>query len=329
MNIKRLVVVGLLAVFVFALSVLWQRTQQKQQPLALPTVAVSQPVLPSPIVTSQPTYQVPMVTDNFPRTLPVYKVTSKPQLEALGSSFSLSMGIHVQPQIIPSTRGLVYIWTDNKQSVVAHEGLSTISFSGNGEAVDALSLPLETYYASADRFTAPLQLSNQIIQLARVAPQYFRPNAGGANEVNSASAATSVQLNYQYTIGGVPVYVGASTRPSVFVRLNAKAEVLTLTAQVLPSFVKTNDSAPLVPYADAAQALLRGDGRLTDLVSGDFGDQPYYFDVPPQISNIQDIKLAYYYSTSQNQLIPVYSFKGIGEINNKPVHTTTLVSAVK
>lgn len=329
MNIKRATVVGLLVVFVIVLSILWQRPQQKQQPLAPPAVVVSQPILPSPIVTSQPAYQIPVVTDNFPRTLPVYKVASKPQLEALGSSFSLSMGINVQPQKIPSTRGLVYIWTNNIQSVIVSEGLSTISFSGNGETNETLGLPLDAYYSTADHIMAPLRLSNQIIQLTRVSPQYFRPNAGEANEVDSASAATSIQLNYQYTINGVPVYVGTSTGQSIFVRLNARAEVITLTAHVLPSFTETNSSVPLVPYVDAAQALLRGEGRLTDLVSGDLGDQPYYFDTPPQISNIQDVKLVYYYSASQNQLIPVYAFGGIGKINNKPVVTTTLVSAVK
>lgn len=329
MNTKRLIVAGLLVVFVFTLSVLWQRTQQEQRPPVPSAVVISQPILPSPVVTNQPNYRVPAITDVFPQTLPVYKTISKPQLEALGSSFSSSMGIHAQPQKIPSTQGSVYIWTDNKQSVIANDGLSTISFSINGETDNVLDLPLETYYSSAARVTASLQLSNQIVQLARVAPQYFRPNAGEANEVSSASAATSIQLNYQYTINGVPVYVGSSARQSIFVRLNARAEVITLTAYILPSFSETGSSISLIPYTDAVQSLLRGEGRLTDLVSGGLGDQPYYFDTPPQVSDIKDVEIAYYYSTIQNDLIPVYAFRGMGKINNKPVQTTTLVSAIK
>ncbi len=329
MKIKRLVFVGLLVVIVIILSILWQRSQQKQQPPASPAITVPQPALPLPITTNQPVYQAPAGDTGFPQALPIYTVASKPQVKTLGSSFALSLGITGQPQEIPSTQGPVYMWTNNNQAVVAHEGLSTISFSGDGGVNEPINLPLETYYASADRVIASLQLSDQIVQLTRVAHQYFRPNAGDANEVGSVSQATSIQLNYQYTINGVPVYVGASTRPSVFVRLNAKAEVITLTADIIPSFTAPGDTTPLIPYTDAAQNLLRGEGRLTDLVSGDLGDQPYLFDSPPQVSNVRDVNVAYYWSPQQNQLVPVYVFKGVGKINNKTVNTTTLVSAVK
>jgi hypothetical protein len=330
MNIKRVAFIGLLVVFVIILSILWQRSQQKSPPPPVQSVITApQPSLPPPIATGQPTYQLPATTPGFPQTLPVYTAGSPPQLKTVGSSFSLSQGINATPQEIPSTQGTIYVWTENRRSVVVNEGLSTISFDGGIDVGGTINQPPETYYASADLLLAPLKLSNQVIQLTRAAPQYFQPNAGGANEVNSVSQATSVQLNYQYTINGVPIYMGTSTQQSVFVRLNAKAEVITLTARILPSFTETNSSVPLVPYVDAAQALLRGEGRLTDLVSGSFGDQPYYFDSPPQISNIQDVELAYYYSTGQNQLIPVYAFKGTGKINNRPVQTTTLVSAVK
>jgi hypothetical protein len=329
MNIKRLVFVGLLVVFIIILSILWQRSQQKQQLFVPPAGTIPQPILPSSIAPSQPVYQVPAVDTGFPQKLPVYTATSKPQLKTLGSSFALSLGITGQPQEIPSTQGPLYMWTNDTQTVIAHEGVSTISFSGSGGVDAPLNLPLETYYAAADRFIASLPLSDQIVQLARVDPQYFKPNAGDANEVKSMSQATNIQLNYQYTIKGVPAYVGASTRPSVFVRLNAKAEVITLTAHILPSFTAPGATTTLITYTDAAQSLLRGEGRLTDLVSEDLGDQPYFFDSPPQVSNIQDINVAYYWSPQQNQLIPVYVFKGVGKINNKTVNTTTLVSAVK
>jgi hypothetical protein len=329
MHIKRLAFLGLLVVFIVVISILWQRSRQKQHPPVQPTITIPQSFLPFPITTNQPAYQAPAVEAGLLQALPVYTAASKPQLKTLASSFALFLGINGQPQEIPSTQGVVYVWTNNNQAVIAREGLSTISFGGNNETGDAVNLPLETYYAAADRFTAALHLSDQIIQLTRVDPQYFRPSAGEANEVSSMSQATSVQLNYQYALNGVPVYVGTSTRPSLFVRLNAKADVVALTAIVLPSFTARGEMVPLIPYADAVQSLLRGEGRLTDLVSGDLGDQPYFFDSPPQASNVQDVKIAYYYSPQQDQLVPVYVFKGVGKINNKTVNTTTLVSAVK
>ncbi len=329
MNIKRIALVCLLVFIVVILAVFWEQTQKKSQVTTQPTPSAPQPLLPSPATTTQPTYQVGPIGKTFPSTLPVYSVTTQPQIKTIASIFSLSLGLTGQPQEIPSNRGAIYIWSNKTNTVVANEESSTITFNGTGQLGGNLGNQLETYYSSADRALSPLRLTNQLIQLTRATPQYFNPAGGDANEVNSPSQATSIQLNYQYTVGGVAIYAGTSTSPSVFVRLNANADVLSFTARVLPSLKKSDHSVPVIPIVDAVQNLLGGGGRLIDLVSGETGDQPYYFDSPPTISNIQDADLAYYYSPAQNQLTPVYAFRGVGKINGKIVNTTTLVSAVK
>jgi len=309
----------------FALS----RPKQKSIPPVPPTPLVSQPILPSSITTEQPLYQVDPVNTTFPRELPIYAVSSRAQMKTIGSSFASSVGLNTQPQTIQPASGLIYVWSNDKQSVTASEGLSTITYNSGVNISGPLNSPLETYYESATRAVSSLHLSNQITQLSQTVPQYFNPSNGEANEVNSISQATSVQLNYQYTINGIPVFVGTSVFPSLSARLNAKGELLSFTIYVLPAFVTKGNTVSLVTYDEAAQNLANGKGRLTDLTSGDFGNQPYYFDSPPQISSVQDVQLGYYYNSQQNQLIPVYAFKGVGKINNNTVNTTTLVSAVK
>lgn len=328
MNKKRLIIFSTVVTLIFVVSFVWQQSQQKTSP-AKKTVTLSQPALPSPITTTQPSYQVASLNRSFPQELPLFSISPEPQTKTSASALSSSLGINSQPQAIPSSKGTMFLWSDGKKTVVASDGHSSVSYTSDAVETGSLSGPLEKYFAAADKVIAPLHNQNQVLQLTHTTPQYFKPGGGDANEVSSMSQATSVQVNYQYTIGGTPVYVGSSTHPSASVRLNSKGDVFSFTIMILPVLSATKDAISVVPYSTAVQNLIDGKGRLTDLVSDDLGDQPYFFDSPPQISNVQNVELAYYYSTGQKQLVPVYAFRGVGTIKNKKINTTTLVSAVK
>jgi hypothetical protein len=331
MTKKRTLVMLLIALVALFVGLFWSRRGQKpvsQQPPAPTSQFVEQPALPSPVYTTQSNYLV-NVTEAPQKTLPIYVVVSKPAIKSVASSFAASLNLPEQPKEISSTRGTIYLWSGNNQSVVANEGLLNIAYAGTGKIGGLLNKPIETYYSRAEQLVAPLRLSSSPIRLIPKNPRYFNPNAGGANEVNSSSQATSVQLNYQYVLNDVPIYTQTTTNPGLTVRLSSDGDVLSFSATVLPTIAPSTADASVISYNEAAARLAKGEGRLVDLVSADPGDQPYYFDSPPTITDVNNVELVYYYATGQSAIVPVYAFRGTGKVNNKTVNTTTLVSAIK
>jgi hypothetical protein len=325
---KKLVIISTLGIITIGAGIyLGQLFQQK--PIVKTVVVSERPALPPPVYTTQPEYKVEATT-SFPKNIDAYLSIGTPSAKTLASTIVTVINIGGTPQYIRSTTGDIYMWNGiNNDSVIASEGLSHIAYASTPGTNKKLEGPLESYYSAAEQFLVPFNLTKEPVRLVRTSPRYFNPSNGDANETTSMIEATSVELRFQYAINSIPIYFGSASGPSVTVRLDANKKIISVSAYIIPVFTKTTTDNQIVLSQEAVARLNNNEGRITDLVSSDKGDQPYYFDSPPTVVDVVNVDLAYYYSPSQKTLVPVFAFKGTGSVGGKTVETTTLVSAVK
>lgn len=318
-------IVGAVSMVIIVICVVYIQNKQKGASPMPPRV--QRPIFPSALYTAQPVYRGG-IGAILPMTLPIYNAGATPQTITVASALAQRVGIQGAPEEVASTLGRVFVWSGNDQNVVANEGLINVAYSGPGIIKGVLNKPIESYTSLARQFIEPLRLTSPPIQLIQKRVRLFNPNVGGANEILFSSQATSVQIDYQYVVNGVPVYTGTTANPSVSIRLNEAGDVLSFTAILLPTLTPSGGTVSL-SYDGVTKKLVDGEGVLADIRSGATGDQLFYFSSPPNDVNIIGSEVAYYYSPKQQSVVPIYVIRGTGAIDKIQVETTTLISGVK
>ncbi|MBI3576541.1 hypothetical protein HY086_00690 [Candidatus Gottesmanbacteria bacterium] len=184
--------------------------------------------------------------------------------------------------------------------------------------------------ATARAVLARLALPPAPYELVKLPPRYFMTSGQDLVEVNGAPGATVVEVGYRYHLSNRPVYGSHPNESSVAIRLNAKEDVVSLTATVLPQIKRGEKSVAIAQAEDVSTRLSQNRGVLlyffADTDKNNFTAPEYT--VP--IVSVGSVSLGYYYSPGAPSMSPVFLAEGTGQDDQtaKVVRFMTLVSAL-
>ena len=162
----------------------------------------------------------------------------------------------------------------------------------------------ENFIAQTLQLSGLTLLSNKTVYYKIVGPHY---------DQTSAPLADLVELNYSWTIEGIPVYLPNKFQASIKFLIDKENNIKKLSFPLsIPAFEPATISAPLISIPAAMQQLNSGNGSVltADLLDANS------FDVAEVISgNFSKVSLEYRVDPDLNLAVPYYRFEGL--IKNK------------
>lgn len=332
---KKLVLIAVLFFSVLGVvAIAAIRRQPARIPLPQPTPApelarLVPPVFPSPVVLNQPTYVVPTIAVTFPAHLPEFAVSAIITKEVVGK-IAQSLGFSGAPQELSGAQGVTYVWSAGAASLVAAGNPLNISYtSGKTPSGVASSSPL-SLDSAARQTLGRLNLPALPYELVKLPLRYFTTSGFDLVEVDTPLGATVVEAGYQYSLTSRPVYGTRPNEPGVAVRFNAKGEVVSLAATLLPAVKDSGRSVAIASSQVLAARFIRGEAVLLYL----FADLDKNNFTAPQYAvssvSVRSVSLGYYYSPLSTSLSPVFLAEGVGQDNEtgSEVRFMSLISAL-
>ncbi len=331
MEKKQLILLG--ALFVVALILggvlnawLGQRRQSKPginapRPTVLPS---ERPRFPTPVVNNIPLYTIDQ-TPQLPTAVPSY-VLSKKDASSLLSRVAAALGFTEQPKIIESTRGQMMLYSKEKKSLSSVGDPQEVSFINNTtSSTKGMRSPGELE-SSALSFLKGLGLLSPSLQYSVSKTTYFQSGSGGNTQTTKSALATVAQVDFKASLQGVPVYVKDAELPSAWVRFNTNQEPIGFMVYILPEMTEEKGIIPVISAQDAINNLMLGHSVISNILVGSSNAQPVLLKTAPKNISVTDIEVAYYYSSNQTRLLPIYVIRGKGVVETEPVQITALVS---
>lgn len=333
MNKQLLFVLAVLCVVAIGAFVYSQRNGQSPIPSLggrAPVAPLVKPSFPQSVSRSQPSYRVDAPGQAFPQTVPsvVYAnpASSKPQAVRIAGV----LGLGEQPVEIKGNRGVLYTWNENGQTLTFGGDPTELSFTFYQPSQTTIGARFINADAITTQFMGRVGISVPNLTLTKTKTTLYEPTPTGPRVTTNTEAATTLGAEFQYKIGGFPVYTRYPTTPAVSVQIDGEGVLERFNGLWYAGIQRTESVTPVVTYDEAVRRLLGGEGTLLAFNS----DEPQTTDVPEklsvQTSSIVRAELAYYYTPGARLLAPVFVFYGRGADSKTggAVNTTTVVSAL-
>lgn len=330
MNRRVIVVVGIVILLgVALLGYLKQYSGgRKTAPttVAFPTIAPSQFVRP---VRQGPVSYTSAPEASFPATAPRYSVRQSVSFATFHKSLVSAFRLTGSPQIIEGSRGAHAVLTDGIKQLIASDRPLYFSFMEATLSGKRVTGDASYYQQTAQSRIESLRLLSPPLSLSSPTYQFLAPK-GTEPVITTANNATVAQINYGVSLDGRAVYVGDAASPVFFARYDGANELIQVNGYSLPAVQKEPGETPLLPYDQALIRLRSGQGVLSSVAPA--GPTVEYLNAQ-DIQNIRvtSVELAYFYTETSADLVPVYIFKGVSSdsLRAGSVQTVTVVSATQ
>lgn len=325
--------------FLFSLTIIgliiWRRQTMVRTRLgSAPTAPVQEltqltaPTFPPPATGNQPQYRAPETLTGFPLYLPHHQMSQASFGEA-ATRVAIALGFSGNPKETKNVSGATYFWNASGSSLVATENTSEIIFLSGKTAAEPIANTTKPD-AAARELLSRLGIPASPYQLLGLTPRYFTNPGFEPYEVDSTSGATIIEISYAYVLVDRTVYGIHPEKPSISIRFNAKGEVVSLAATLLPPATASGKSIAIATAQEAVSRLLGKEGVLVSLLSeadkNSFSGPQYTVST----ATTQRLSLGFYFDRGSVSLIPVFLAEGVGNNadDGKEVRFMTLVSAL-
>lgn len=203
----------------------------------------------------------------------------------------------------------------------------SVAYTAPTQNSKAFSEILSNLLLFADGYLRARGLPPSPLGLSYTGSVYFNARSYDEPPVSRLSGATMAQLNFQYYLDGLPIYADNPDIPSVALRLNADKEVALVRAYIYPDFIRSEHQIPVISPDEAVRRLVSHQGVLVNIGVRTGNSGRMVIPEPPEMAEIKNIDLAYYFNPDLEQPIPVYVFRGTGKADLMEIEVTSLVDA--
>lgn len=324
-QVPRALIIIILFLTAFGIGLTLRSAFTRNRPFPINERPAEPPKLPSPEVTGQPQYIVSR-RQTFPSSVPAYTIIKKADTEIVTKTVGGALGLQGSPTPLVGSQGVSFYWNTKTRSLTVGGDPINIAYSEDVGLSDTIRATEDELSRAAVSYLTRLGIPPSPFFLKKTGSVYMRPEQQDPRPVASASAATLIQMSFQYTIDGFPVFVNPPSVPGAEVSVNGKGEVGSFRAFWFPTITKESEKNTIVSYDEAVRRLLSFQGVLAS-VETEGGTSEVLLTRPPDISTIYQVELGYFYSPDQQSLSPVFVFYGKGVQNSLTLKTITLVSA--
>lgn len=243
-----------------------------------------------------------------PKTLPLVSLRlSDEVIQNIKNKLVSTYNLEKNPELTETWISDAYLLNRNTNSaeyifdqIAAYEPIE------NAPALDTTSArsTAENFITQTLQLTGLTLLDNKTIYYKMEGPHY---------DQTTAPLADLVELNYSWTIEGIPVYLPNKYQASIKFLIDTENNIKKLSFPLsIPSFEPATTSVPLISIPAAMQQLNSGNGSVlaADLLDANS------FDVTEVISgNFNRVSLEYRVDPDLNLAVPYYRFEGL--IKNK------------
>ena len=295
-------------------------------PISIPSINPT--TMPRSLSDTVSTYtNMPAAT--FPSSVPYVTISTPRNLEAESSRLAALFNIQSPPQIISGSRGRYTITQGVSALLTLSENPLTFAYDAASIAGTLVSYDPKPLVNTSIQQLEELSILRSPLVVTNEVFSYFSPQGPSPNKLQSQSGATMVQIDFDYHIGKLPLFISDANTPAATTRYDGNKNLVQVRAHILPNMTIEKNDVAIVSYKEATERLAAGQGVLSSVASAE-NDGVFLTGLTPTNIEISRVQLGYLLLSGRSDLVPVFIFSGKGylEEDKKSVNTTTIVSAL-
>ncbi len=229
--------VALLIVVGVALVTSSKNTKPPAAPTPTVRPSVTGPLFPEAISARSTSY-VSIPREPTVVELPYYTIASRLTAEGVVALLSKQFVVQGSPQKILGAKGEYFVLQQGYTNITVSGDPISGSYVADASFSGILTGTAQAYIEKSRSLIEGLELPASPISVSSPTLRYFAPTGNDPTPVPDARRATVIQINYQYALGAVPLYVGSSSSPGVSVQYDGAGVVLSFRAIFMPALTK-------------------------------------------------------------------------------------------
>lgn len=283
----------------------------KPIPSPLPKILFS----PIPEAPATLEYSLEGALPEFPQKASVYKIVTTPiisldEARILAASFGLSGEPKTSQDI---KKGSFYSWATEEKYISIGGNPPIVSFSLTSFSeisTSAAVLPTKIAAETAQKILVERGLAKPSIDFASPKFTYFQVLGGNLKETKDIDVSQVIKVSYNYQLDSLLFVDSTPASPPISVFLGPGSELLRLIYTKYPEDFEKIQEITLLSGQKAWDHLKNQKGTIVHLLS----EEDVNLEIPPAYSlasaKIDKAFLAYYYSPSETQVLPIFVFEG-------------------
>lgn len=265
-----------------------------------------------------------------PKSVPYFVVSRRRNFETERERLFSFYNVSAPPTTVIGAKGRYASFIQGGKSGTISENPLAFVVRTSATSNKTIANNTNTYVSMVTEALTDLSLLPSLFVPTVTAQRYFKFDEPHPSDLQSPEGALVTRLDFTVLIENMPLFIGDADTPVFSASFNGDNTLVELRSSILPDIVREKNSVGIISYEEALRRLKTNTGVFSSVSLTSSGDKEFMTGALPADIKVEKVTLGYYYSTTQDFLIPVFVFSGSAQEpgGSATLRTTTVVSAL-